>query len=112
MFDSARFFHSWELPESEIDLKEFSALIAVGGDGTYHEVVNGMLHRADKVRIPVGFIPNGSGNDTLRALGVTDIAKALDYIVKGEIIKFDLVKVLMDYEHEDDIPKDSIDEKR
>ena len=47
--------------------------MAVGGDGTYHEVVNGMLHRADKRRLPVGFIPNGSGNDTLRAFGVITV---------------------------------------
>jgi diacylglycerol kinase family enzyme len=39
---------TWELAESGIELSEYSALIAVGGDGTYHEVVNGMLHRADK----------------------------------------------------------------
>jgi diacylglycerol kinase family enzyme len=47
--------------------------VAVGGDGTYHEVVNGMLHREDKKKIPVGFIPNGSGNDTLRSLSVIDV---------------------------------------
>jgi diacylglycerol kinase (ATP) len=74
---------TWELAESGIKLSDFSALIAVGGDGTYHEVVNGMLHRSDKLRVPIGYIPNGSGNDTLRAFDVTDVAKALDYIVKG-----------------------------
>ena len=95
---------TWELAESGIELSEYSALLAVGGDGTYHEVVNGMLHRVDKKRIPVGFVPNGSGNDMLRALGVTDIAKAMDYIVKGDLLKADLVKVLMDCESETDIP--------
>jgi diacylglycerol kinase family enzyme len=90
-FESTRAFMTWELAESGIELSEYSALIAVGGDGTYHEVVNGMLHRADKKRIPVGFVPNGSGNDMLRALGVTNIAKALDYIVKGDLLKADLV---------------------
>ena len=38
-------------------------MVAVGGDGTMHEVVNGMLHRKDKKRLPIAFIPNGSGND-------------------------------------------------
>lgn len=84
-------------------MDKYSVLVAVGGDGTFHEVVNGMLHRSDKRRIPVAFIPNGSGNDTLRSFGVTDIVKAMDFIVKGEIIKMDLIKMLMDYETEEDI---------
>ena len=84
-------------------MDKYSVLVAVGGDGTYHEVVNGMLHRSDKRRMPVAFIPNGSGNDTLRSFGVTDIVKAMDYIVKGDIIKVDLTKMLMDYEKEEDI---------
>lgn len=84
-------------------MDKYSVLVAVGGDGTYHEVVNGMLHRSDKRRMPVAFIPNGSGNDTLRSFGVTDIAKAMDYIVKGDIIKVDLTKMLMDHETEEEI---------
>ena len=88
---------TWELAQT-IDLSKYSALIAVGGDGTYHEVVNGMLHRADGKKIPVGFIPNGSGNDTLRSLSVFDVNQALDYIVKGDLVKLDLTRVLMDRE--------------
>lgn len=102
---STRKFMTWKLAE-EADLDKYSILVAVGGDGTYHEVVNGMLHRADKKRIPVAFIPNGSGNDTLRSFGVFDVAKALDYLVKGDIIKVDVTKVLIDYESEDQIPAD------
>lgn len=45
-------------------------LVAAGGDGSYHEVVNGMLARTDKKKIPIGLIPNGSGNDTCTAIGV------------------------------------------
>lgn len=55
---------TWEIGQT-IDLDKYSAMVAVGGDGTYHEVVNGMLHRVDHKKIPVAFIPNGSGNDTL-----------------------------------------------
>ena len=94
---------TWELAQ-DLQIDKYSALVAIGGDGTYHEVVNGMLHRLDKKRLPVAFIPNGSGNDTLRALEVFDIAKALDYIVRGDIIKVDVTKVLMDYESEEVIP--------
>jgi diacylglycerol kinase family enzyme len=45
--------------------------VASGGDGTLHEVVNGMMQRKDGKRIPVGFIPNGSGNDICLNLGIT-----------------------------------------
>ena len=52
-----------------------------GGDGSYHEVVNGMLNREDKVKIPVAFLPNGSGNDLCRALGQMTLEQALNNIV-------------------------------
>jgi diacylglycerol kinase family enzyme len=71
-------------------------LIAVGGDGTLHEVVNGMMFRKDKKRIPIAFIPNGSGNDTCRAIGVHSIEQALDYINKGDLLKVDLNRVWID----------------
>ena len=90
-----------------MDIDKYSALVAVGGDGTYHEVVNGMLHRADKKKIPVAFIPNGSGNDTLRAIEVFDVDKALDYIVKGDLLKVDLHKILIDCDSEESVPADS-----
>lgn len=96
---------TWELAHN-LDMDKYSALVAVGGDGTYHEVVNGMLHRADKRRLPVAFIPNGSGNDTLRSFGVTDITKALDYIIKGDLIKVDVTRLLMDHDTEESIPQD------
>jgi diacylglycerol kinase (ATP) len=38
---------------------EIKAIIVVGGDGTIHEVVNGI----GKYRVPIGYIPGGSGND-------------------------------------------------
>ena len=31
----------------DIDLTKYSVLVCCGGDGSYHEVVNGMLNRAD-----------------------------------------------------------------
>lgn len=105
-FESVRPFHTWELAKNEIDLSQFSALVAVGGDGTYHEVINGMLHRSDGLRVPVAFLPNGSGNDTCRTIESNDIAVALDYIVKGQIFKIDIIKVLSDYEKEEDIPEE------
>jgi diacylglycerol kinase (ATP) len=56
----------------EMNLSEYSGLIACGGDGTVHEVANGMLARKDGVRQPIGVIPNGSGNAFASGLGMRD----------------------------------------
>ena len=62
--------------------------------------------REDKKRIPVGFIPNGSGNDLCHNLGILTVDKALDYIVKGDLIKMDISKVLLDHEKEEEIKQE------
>lgn len=80
--------------------------MAVGGDGTAHEVINGMLKREDGLRLPISIVPNGTGNDLVGCFGIKDIEQALRWIVKGDVIKMDVNKVLMDHEHETDI-KDS-----
>ena len=96
--------HAWELAGGEIDLNAHSALVAVGGDGTLHEVINGMLMRQDQARIPISFVPNGSGNDLVGCLGIRDVNQALDWLIKGDVIKMDVNKVLLDHEDEIEIP--------
>ena len=64
------------------------------------------LQRADKVKIPVAFMPNGSGNDLCSALGIChSLDIALNFIVKGECIKIDTIRVLADHESEDTLPE-------
>src|SRR5690625_1314250 len=46
--------------------KMVEGIVVIGGDGTLHEVMNGL-----KVRhLPIAFIPGGSGNDFARGLGL------------------------------------------
>lgn len=80
-------------------------IVACGGDGTYHEVVNGMLARKDKQKLPFAFLPNGSGNDTCTSMGVLNLNDALDYIINAEVIAIDTIKCLIDYEREEDVPE-------
>lgn len=49
-------------------------LIAVGGDGTLNEVLNGMMQNPEEARKNViyGMIPAGSGNDFAKTMGVTN----------------------------------------
>ena len=67
----------------DLEIEKYSVIVAAGGDGTYHEVINGMLNRADGRKVPVALLPNGSGNDLCRALGIMTLDHGLDYIVKG-----------------------------
>src|SRR6202022_3128975 len=46
----------------------YRRFIAVGGDGTAHEILNGIFTRAGtKARVSLGFLPLGTGNSFLRA---------------------------------------------
>ena len=45
-------------------------VVAIGGDGTVHEVANGLLALPADRRPPLGVIPAGSGNDFAFALGI------------------------------------------
>jgi diacylglycerol kinase (ATP) len=62
-------------------------VVAVGGDGTAHEVVNG-LAGSDTA---FGLVPVGTGNDLAMALGVpSDVDAALDVIAGGHERRIDL----------------------
>lgn len=62
------------------DPSETKIIVAVGGDGTLHEVVNGT---AGLSNITIGFIPGGSGNDFSRGFGIPqNPKKALEFILQ------------------------------
>lgn len=65
-----------------------------------------MLLRKDKKRVPLGFIPNGSGNIDAEILKHETVEKALDYIIKGDIVKIDAMKVIIDHERDEDVPEE------
>jgi diacylglycerol kinase (ATP) len=57
--------HAEEIAEqvAELHQEKLEAIVAVGGDGTAHEIINGL---AAYPHLPVGYIPGGSGNDFAR----------------------------------------------
>lgn len=60
-------------------------IIAVGGDGTANEVINGLINLE---KIQFGYIPSGSGNDLAAGLGLkTNPLAALQVILKPTNIK-------------------------
>ncbi|MGG1575517.1 diacylglycerol/lipid kinase family protein [Fictibacillus sp. NRS-1165] len=68
------------------------AVITVGGDGTIHEVINGL---EDSPEITVGFLPGGSGNDIIRGLGFNK-NKSLAYILKWRLLNKRNAKRIID----------------
>lgn len=71
-------------------------VVAVGGDGTVHEVVNGFFDGATPVRpgARLGVIPAGSGSDLIKTLGLpADPAAAVDRLARGTERVIDLARV-------------------
>lgn len=48
----------------------YKLVIAAGGDGTAHEVANGLMKVPRERRPPMGIVPIGSGNDFSHAVGM------------------------------------------
>ncbi len=62
-------------------------VVAVGGDGTISEVVNGIRQS----NVVMGVIPAGSGNDFARSLSIPmDFKGALDCVFKGRTRRVDI----------------------
>lgn len=63
--------HATELVREGIK-KGFRLLVAVGGDGTAHEVLNGMLSQSDcpPDDLVLAVLPTGTGNDWIRSYGI------------------------------------------
>lgn len=69
----------------------YDLVVAAGGDGTVHEVLNGLMRHPEATRPTLGLLPTGSGNDTRRTLGVsTDLAQAALELATGERRRFDV----------------------
>jgi diacylglycerol kinase (ATP) len=64
--------------------------VAVGGDGTVHEVAAACVGRD----VVMGVLPAGSGNDYVKALGVgTDLERALEVLIGGKVRAVDAGEV-------------------
>ena len=79
--------------------KGYRRFIAVGGDGTLHEVMSGLVRWADATGGDLGdctlaVIPAGTGNDWIRTAGIPeDLAEAARCIVQGHTAKEDVVRL-------------------
>lgn len=86
--------HAEELAQT-LDLAGYTGFCPIGGDGTMHEVINGMLNREDKQKIPIGLITGGSGNSFMHDLELLDPIEAAKTVVQGKIQPIDITDLQM-----------------
>lgn len=73
--------HAEEIAAGLASSKFIKCIIVIGGDGTLHEVINGL----GESRFPISFIPGGSGNDFARGSGIKESPeKILKRIIQGK----------------------------
>lgn len=79
----------------------YRRFVAVGGDGTVHDVLNGIMAYVDAPEVDVkledfylSVLPMGSGNDWIKSLGIPrDVRKIVELMALGSFGKQDVVKV-------------------
>ena len=78
--------HAVELAQ-EAARERPDGILAAGGDGTLHQVLNGLMRfrqRHPEKELPaLGIVPLGTGNDFARICGITDKSVLLDRLALG-----------------------------
>jgi len=70
------------------------AVLVIGGDGTVHEAVNGLMSLNPMCRPALGILPAGSGNDVAYALGIgRQIAPLIPWLEIGATRPIDVGEV-------------------
>jgi diacylglycerol kinase (ATP) len=85
--------HAIELAREAYE-QGYRRFIAVGGDGTAHEILNGVYRCArGKERIALGFLPLGTGNSFLRDFTKDGAGAALEALIAGRKRAVDLIRL-------------------
>jgi YegS/Rv2252/BmrU family lipid kinase len=72
----------------------YETVVAMGGDGTAHEVVNGLMQVPAEKRPKLGLVPIGSGNDFAFSSGVDlNPAVAMQRIFEGSASPVDIGRI-------------------
>ena len=68
-------------------------VVCMGGDGTFNEVVNGVMAHDPSIRsdLVLGFVPDGTGCDFVRTVPISrNIYRAIDLISAGNMCRIDV----------------------
>lgn len=92
--------HATEIA-SELTLAGTDTIVSCGGDGTIHEIINGILSARDTLLAEgkpyitkLALLPCGTGNDFMRSAGIPiKTLAALDVILNGRAAPIDAIRV-------------------
>ena len=85
--------HAVELA-TEAYAQGYRHFLAVGGDGTAHEILNGLFARAKaQERVSLGFLPLGTGNSFLRDFSNDGADASLQALLEGRTRPVDLIRL-------------------
>lgn len=71
------------------NIYDFDLVVCCGGDGTFHEVINGILKSGKN--IPVGYIPTGTTNDLAKSLNLpNNLNDAANLISRNKVSEQDI----------------------
>ena len=74
-------------------IEDYYFCCIIGGDGSFHEAVNGLMKRSDNLKVPLCLVPAGSGNSLARDLGILDLKIAINSIINGKKLSVDISKI-------------------
>ena len=78
---------------ADAELQHLHCIAVVGGDGTIHEVVNGLMQRPAPAQTPVAIVPAGTGNALALQYKLQSINDAAHSILHGTATPLDVLQV-------------------
>ena len=80
-------YHAYELAKRAKE-ENINMVIALGGDGTVHEVANGAIASG----LSLGVIPAGSGNDFAEGIGIKKWEDGIETLINGKKMPISILK--------------------
>ena len=75
------------------EIPDCDVICAMGGDGTIHEITDGLMQSGKASDLAFSIIPSGTGNAFAQTIGELKPKKAIQKILKGERLKIDAMEI-------------------
>ena len=90
--------HAFEMIR-QLPIREYDAVVTMGGDGTNYQVLNGILkYHGDKQLPPLGILPVGRGNSFARDLQILSIEDGIAALGRQATREVDVCRFSQDHD--------------